>query len=451
MYANRVYRIETRNFFLFSLIFLFFFTLSADLLNVKAILFKIKVNHILGLLLTILSVPIFRIFSVNKQIFYCSLYLLSSLLISSCFSLVKVRSMGYTLIYLFEFFCYFLIPIHLIFHFNHKKILKIYWASFILTGLYAAFQLVFSFFGIIDPFLGQFLGKYARAHAMAYEPSFYALYMSIFVMFFNTKILLSIKNLFRFKTITSLLLVNLFLIISTSTGGFFAYFIFLATVAVFCCFKNIDKSYLLKNTLKLIFFFCLLFFSFAICFPNIFLTTFFKFFTGLAFNHWSFVLRWKGMVNSWNVFIENPLFGVGLGGVGPYLFKRHSPTGALPENLSELEIYDPTNVLTEILASLGLYGFVALIMLGIFIFYLFKKTISLETVHQEDKQYAISLFVSLVVSMVVLQFNQGLFRTYLWVHTAMNVGFFLKMIHLHERRTIYDQSNSIQTESKSTK
>lgn len=436
MYADRIYRIETRNLLFYSFIFLFFLTLSADLLHIKAVIFKIKINHLLGLLLTVISIPFFRIFSIHRPILYCSLYLLSSLLISSFFSLVKVRSIGYTLIYLFEFISYFLVPIHLMFHFDHKRLLKIYWLSFIVTGLYATFQLILSLFGIIDPFLGQFLGKYARAHAMTYEPSFYALYMSIFVMFFNTKTLLGTKRIFRLKVLGSLLLTNLFLIISTSTGGFFAYFIFLGLIPLFYCLKQLDKSLLIKNTFKISSFFFVLFLSFAICFPQVFLTTFFKFFTGLALSHWSFIIRWQGVINSWNVFLENPIFGVGLGGVGPYLFQRFSSNGGLPENLAELEIYDPTNVLTEVLASLGLYGTITFIALAWTIFSLFKKTISLQTIPKEDQYYAVSLFISLLISIVVLQFNQGLFRTYLWVHTAMNVGFFLKMIHLNKQENI---------------
>jgi O-antigen ligase len=317
--------------------------------------------------------------------------------------------------------------------FDHQKIFNIYWLSFKVIGFYAVMQLVFSAFGIMDPFLRQFLGKLARPHAMAYEPSFYALYMCLFVMFYNAMFVLGESKVFKISKFVPLFIVNILLIVSTSTGAFFAYLIFLGIVFCFSFLKDLKEhaKVIRKNLLKLSGFLIFVFSLFASFFPKVFLSTFFKFFVGLALTHWSFTIRLQGMINSWNVFLDYPFFGVGLGGVGPYLYRQFSPEGDLPKNLSELEIYDPTNVLTEVLASLGLYGLIVFCLLGCVIVRLFLKAISLPDISKQEKLQASALFISLIVAMIVLQFNQGLFRTYLWVHTAMNVGFFLKLIKLH--------------------
>ena len=123
------------------------------------------------------------------------------------------------------------------------------------------------------------------------------------------------------------------------------------------------------------------------------------------------------------LFKENPIFGVGIGGVGPHLHKVLE-NGVVATTLKEMEIHDPTNVFTEILASLGLVG---LMVFG-FLFYkywiLFKevmqKSLSLTI---DERRTAIALMLSLVCTLIVLQFNQGLFRSYIWVHAAITLSY----------------------------
>lgn len=416
----------------FVFVFLYFLTLSSDRLNLPIVFFKFKMNHGLAIGLCLLAPLVFRFFSIRKSLFICFLSILSSMLLSACFSVAKERSFGYVMVFLFEFFCYFLIPLNLIMYSDHKRLFNLYWISFVCVGLHAISQLIFSIFGIIDPFVGQFLGRFARPQAMTYEPSYYALYMCAFVMFYNMKVLLNGESIFNPKKLLKLFFVNLLLIISTSTGAFFAYFIFFSICLCISLFGFLKKHVinLKKKILPLLVFFSGCFLLFALAFPKVFFETFFKFFTGAALMHHSFVTRWNGIVSCWEVFMQYPLFGVGVGGVGPYLYYERianpNTTGNLA--LSQMEGLDPSNVFTEVLASLGLFGLFAFSMLGWRIFRLFKQLVSLPALSQEERNQAIALFVSLVVSILVLQFNPGLFRTYIWVQVGMTVGFFLRML-----------------------
>ncbi len=383
------------------LVFLYFITLSADLLNIQLYLYKVKLNHLfsLGLLLCLGS----RILTISKAILTPFLLILGSLIISMLFSVHKGRCLGYIGVYLFDFIVYFLVPYNLINKFDREKILRIYFVSFQVIGCYALFQLIISFFGVKDPFAVQSIGSLTRPNGLSYEPSYYALYMCFGVMFCNALHILGSKQKLLFN--------NVLLLVSTSTGGFFSYFIFFF-VALF--FKN-TKQRLLSLYASFVGFFLLI----TLCFPQIVKNYFLKlFFYGFAFE--SFSERWYGITNAVKVFLANPLFGVGLGGVGPYLFLENQ--GYSATKLQEMERYDPTNVATEILASLGIFGFLCFSILAISFFSLFRKI-------KPQNQTATALFIALITSLIVLQFNQGLFRSYIWVTGGITFGYLSSLQH----------------------
>jgi O-antigen ligase len=145
------------------------------------------------------------------------------------------------------------------------------------------------------------------------------------------------------------------------------------------------------------------------------------FFTGAS--HGSVTTRWKGIIDYWNIFLENPFFGVGLGAAPFYYALKEE--GSL-EGLLNSEIlvkYCPTNAFTELLASLGLLG---LIFFALFIFLLiqtFRSTHKIIDLSIEERINLIAMAVSLSVMFVVLQFNQSITRPYLWVHVGIFVGY----------------------------
>jgi O-antigen ligase len=140
-------------------------------------------------------------------------------------------------------------------------------------------------------------------------------------------------------------------------------------------------------------------------------------------NHGSFRARWEGIVSCWKIFLEYPLFGIGVGGVGPYLYKKNSLYDNALITLTDVETYDPTNVLPEVLASLGLMGFIGVIILACVFYRAFKKVITNSTISSSEKNISTALFISLIMLLIVLQINQGLFRPYIWIHAGIVYGY----------------------------
>jgi len=213
------------------------------------------------------------------------------MLISSFNSLVVFRSLIYSLIYLFSFCVYFLVPFNLMYFGDEEKTLKYYVRSFFFIGAYAFMQFFFSIFGVELPFTTQKL-IFARGSAFALEPSFYALYAIPFVSYLNAKLLLtsSVKK-------SPALIANFFLFISTTTTAFVSYFVFFLVLFFFPRYRSLDACFsesrkkLLKMTALCGGAFLL---SIAV-FSELYRKTFLKFFyVGMA--HESFFTRFSASV-----------------------------------------------------------------------------------------------------------------------------------------------------------
>lgn len=148
--------------------------------------------------------------------------------------------------------------------------------------------------------------------------------------------------------------------------------------------------------------------------------------------HGSFYERWCGIENAWKVFQLHPYFGVGLGGYPSYLYDAFL-TGdtrftvfvsqiAFTDLPNPLKLCEAMNVFTEILASIGIVG--ALAFIGVIFVFLARAKQAL----QIDKTFGCSLLLSVIVMVVVLQINQGVFRTYVWVHLALACALVEKIV-----------------------
>ena len=121
--------------------------------------------------------------------------------------------------------------------------------------------------------------------------------------------------------------------------------------------------------------------------------------------------------------MQNPIFGVGLGGYPCYLmdaflqgdssFLYLGGRSWILDSLNPVKSFEAMNVFTELLASLGIVGLCAF---GTLLYGLFAQV---RSVRVPEKRMAYSLLVSMLVTLIVLQFNQGIFRTYIWVHLAL--------------------------------
>lgn len=412
------------------LLFFYFLTLSMDLIKIELFQFSLKVCHVSGIGLSIFALCYWRSFFINKRLFCCFLWVLSSALISSFFSMYIERSLTYCFIFLFSFIVYFITPLSMIYFGDREKILKLYTRAFLCIGVYAAMQFFFSLAGIILPFTTQQV-VYIRASGFALEPSFYALYAIPIVTYLNAKMLLDYQT--EKKRWISVFLANLFLVVSTSTTALLSYFVFFFLLLFFSFYSPFAPFFkqIRKLCLKG---FCLLvtlIVGAGLIFPEMFKKTLFKFFAKEALSQDSFNDRWFGIVNAVRIFQENPFFGVGLGGVGPRVYQERlyeGQGGAINEyDRLAIEHFEPSNVATEVLSSLGIYGFLGFLALLYVIWIYFRRALAQPNLEPRQRTQALALLISGIVMIICLQVNQGLFRSYIWVHTSLAIGYILTL------------------------
>jgi len=351
-----------------SLLFLYFFTLHADKLSVIMGGFSIRLNNLIALVLFALFISRYRfkLFRIDRTLFNSLLVLTASITLSFVLSPYKKRCFFFLGWYGLTMVIYFLFPYALMRYYDAKKVFTLYLASFLFVGVYGCLQLILSFGGILDPFADQFVsGKIVRPNAFAYEPSYYALYMTPFIVMINFHFLSNPDRpffLFKKITIKTVLLVNFLFFVSTATSAFFAFGIFYLSLLFLLWNTRLPqfRSRFLKYSLGAV----VLFLGIGLAFPFIMKQFFMKFFFYGFMSHHSFFERWIGIENAWKVFIEHPFFGVGLGGLPSYLFDAYL-RGATQftfdshyvANASRaIKHFEPTNVFTEVLASVGLVG-----------------------------------------------------------------------------------------------
>lgn len=430
-----------RSFVLF-LAFIYFFTTSADLLHIKASLFHFKVNHILAfLLILIFSLEQKKWILPDKKFVLAFFATLLAMGISGIFGAYPYRSLMYVFVYFFTFIAYFLLPFNLLMAYGKETIFKLYFAAFVATGISGALQFFLSVFGIVAPFVTQSVAdRFSRAQAMTHEPSYFALFMVPYVMYYNARFLYDSKKILDFSKLRSLFWKNLLLLVSTSTGAFFAYFVFVVVISfttVFAWVKDRRKK-LINKLLKLGVLFAFFFAGIAAMLPQLFLESFWKFFDMGFMKHWSFYERWNGIITAWEIFLDHPIFGAGVGGIGPLVYQQAVADGykiAIHEPYMKMfEPYDPTNAVSELFASMGCVGVITFSWMFFIYFRYLLQTAKIPQLSQEEKSTIYGLLVSIGVMLIVLQFNQNLFRSYIWVHLALSLGYMFSIRGKYEQR-----------------
>lgn len=414
------------------LVFFYFLTLSGELLHVELGLFKPRVNHLLSFLLFLFVLKTHKKIRWDKDLFIPLVLLFFSILVSGILGASILRSLGYTLVYLLTVCFYFILPYNLFYFYDRNNLLNIYFSSFIVLGVYTLLQVTCSFWGIILPFVTQYALTIARGQGWNYEPSYYALLMTGFVMYYNAQAFLEVD---RPVSWIRFVWINLLLIVSTSTGVVFSYPVF---VVLYYCLSLMHTTqryvcFVKKRAIQIFVSFLLFMTGIWWMFPKQFIVTFYKFFALGITNHWSVRERWEGIQNAFYIFTQHPIFGVGVGGVGPYLYSEFY-WGAIPIDLQDVEKFDPSNVFSEILASLGIIGLGSFYLIARRYWKVFQLAMDYTIpIPINERRTIIALFLSLFVVIIVLQFNPGLFRSYVWVHAAVVLGY-TRVILLQNRK-----------------
>ncbi|MCB1180755.1 MAG: O-antigen ligase family protein [Chlamydiia bacterium] len=428
--------------FFYPLFFLYCVTLHADQLGFSLLNFKIRLNNLVALLLLVYLLSRYR----NKFIFVdrsliCSVGLLfASMFFSFLLSPYKTRCFFFFGLFGLTTLCYVFLPYWLVLRFDADKLMKMYLASFLIVGSYALCQLLLCLVGIHDPFVQQWIsGTLYRPNAFAYEPSFYALYFTPLVVIVNLHYVLNNKNFpwmaFPLKR-RHVLFVNALFLVSTSTSCYFAYATFALILGILSLIPSIRRSFptLVKGGTKFVGGIFLFSLFLSVVFRKVMSLFFLKFFFA-GFSHHSVVERWSGIINGINLFLTHPFFGIGMGGypsfmMNAYLNERTDyifiyQEKLLPFAANPIKLFEPSNIFTEVLASLGVFGLIALTG---FIVSLVSKGIKAIKQNHTQKETLFVLLVSVLVLAIVLQINQGLFRTYVWAHYAFVYGYCTKKL-----------------------
>lgn len=339
--------------------------------------------------------------------------------------------------------CYVFLPYFILLAYGWRRVLKIYLSSFLVVGCYGLLQLLLGLIGIYDPFVQQSFGTFYRPNALAYEPSFLALYLTPFVVMANLFYLITPQGdflCFKCLDFKKILLINLLFLATTATSTIFMYvlfFLFLILLAFSPLFRQ-TYPHFIKNLLKYIgccgiFLFCLILSSQALA-SEFYLKFFYQ---GFA-SHQSIFERWAGILNAWHLFKLYPVTGIGLGALPHFFLDAYLSnnedfifffTQKKYDDSSEhlLKLFEPMNVTTELLGSLGICGVIALTFL---LFVWFRKGIKAikKSPLKETRVWAILFIVSTLIMLVTLQINQGLLRTYIWVHFSFGYAFFVETL-----------------------
>lgn len=114
------------------------------------------------------------------------------------------------------------------------------------------------------------------------------------------------------------------------------------------------------------------------------------------------------------VFKQNPLYGVSLGGVAPAIGATY---GVHVTSQDVAKEYEGIAVFAEVLAASGVIGFIPFVMYIFTILYKpFKRAAWIQDLQFKDMLQ--SMAYALICLFIILQLNQNILRPYLWFHIA---------------------------------
>lgn len=128
----------------------------------------------------------------------------------------------------------------------------------------------------------------------------------------------------------------------------------------------------------------------------------------------SVVERESSFEKTLDVIAEHPFIGRSLGGISAAIAEQE---GSTIRSFEEAKLVEGMNVFAESLAASGVIGFVPFLY---FVAVTIRKPLQLSRIVPEpDSVLLRGLVRSLVFAWAILQFNQNILRTYLWVHLAI--------------------------------
>lgn len=393
--------------------FLSLLFIGGDLFSIKLFGLTFRIVNIfilIGFLLYILKGNLNHF--LPKKFFLSSVMLLVAMLFSLPSSYDKPKTIAYIL--WFIFYIFIMSPFLYNFALNNgpQRVLKLWFLTYRIQVLFLFVELSYSIW----------TGEIIRPHIWFYEPSYVAIYFSLY---FASNIYLKLNS--KIRTDFDLYFSIFGLLILASATAIFALIVGM-TIAILLS-KNKIKYFILTTFFS---FLTILFFLFIL--PNSeFYTLTFGFlenFKDLADLFNRILLRCGNRVIrflwGWDAFLNHPFSGVGFGADQTYTKITPTPEVAQKFETPFVSAWgNPfVNPFIEALGTMGILGF-------IFLFYLFTLLVSLykksKNFMNPNKQYAIAVFVGVIALISTLQMEGTFLRYYLWSSYIIGWGMFTRM------------------------
>jgi len=316
--------------------------------------------------------------------------------------------------------------------------LKVYFYSFLVISIFGFYQILLPFLiGDKTPFVEQWWQRYtlARINVFSFEPSYFATYMLMgcFIWFI---LWIRRSDFINYKGIV-LALTGIIIFLSSSRIGWIGIILIIVYgIIELIGYYYFNKKFTRQNAKFLISFILVSLFAASFLLLIINNPERFDFLfkgTGLFDTaDYSYAMRNERAIQTFKVFTDSSLnivFGVGPGGVGAYMINNTAKFGITAESFEKIWAVEPGNITAELLASVGIIGF---ILFAWFIVIIFKRLWSLYRNSNLIKKYRViclAMFWGLVMELLILQFNQNYLRPYLWLHIGISIALVNTMEH----------------------
>lgn len=335
-----------------------------------------------------------------------------------------LKSTAYALWTMSNFVFFFLLPIEFLQDEPKKTVaaIKMYLFSFMFMGLLGIYQFISlrSDFPITIKAHSWIGSEIPRACVFSYEPSYYVTYMILGITLSSILFFSGVKKIGKLNTGITAMVGCLAVILSTATTGLVALLLLVGSCFYYVFRHNFLSLVLLGKIRKS----CLRF--------GLVLLSICSFFFIIGFLYWDYISyfwlrffydpigagggRWNRIIQTLQVFKENVLMGVGIGGFGAYV----------TSGSSGIDMWDRTacGVGPEILAEMGIIGF--LIWLWIILVYIksILRLISKEAVPIFWRRVLQGMLAAFILEVVLLQINQNFLRLYVWFHLGLSMAIY---------------------------
>lgn len=384
--VNKVSKVNLFDRIIFFFMFLSTLFIGADIIGINVGV-NFRFDQILLAITTILMLikNRFKIYN-NKWIFL----FLGFSLISVIFAINTKRSVLFYFSIVYNVVFIYLLYANFVRTYGPKIFLKIFrytmYIQFLLMVMQFALKVFLNYEFPFMPSYGKYMGI-ERFSLWFYEPSYLSTFVTIwFVISFYFLLICGSKSYIK-----DVIMAGLMVLMSTSSSGFIMIALTILTVYALWIIKDVN----IKKIVTLV----LLIVSvvvFLLVFRNIF-DVFIKrlFVNSLDDSSGGRITQWK---ETFDVFKDNILFGVGPGNYGQYLGFENN--------------YVPSNVTLELMATLGIFSAISFYMITLSLivrgYKVYKK-------NRKRNRVLFAFIVALVLFTIILQINQGYLRLYHWM------------------------------------